>query len=399
MLSSSFLDIAIGIVFVFLMLSLIASAVNEIISSLLRMRSKGLLGGVQTLLNDTHLNKNGLVEKIYNDGQVFGLYVGEFNPKNARNLPAYIPVKNFVMALLDVVPVAAAEVVIPPPPEPPAVDPLASARATLQAADDAAKQSAALASKLATEASAATPGGAADILAAATQAASLAKLASWRSAALKLAHNEATKKLGVPLLSMIDASGADVEVLKAHIQDWYNSAMDRVSGRYKYRTQIILFAIGVVLAVGLNADTVKIVQQLSTSPALRESVVAAATETAKNTNTAANPPAGAAGSIGSEPVEGEIKKVAGQVSDLKGLGIPLGWPAPKPGPNNWFVRVWDQAEPEFERPGIYFGWLLTAIAVSLGAPFWFDMLNKIMIFRSTVKPGEKSQPAKDKEKK
>jgi hypothetical protein len=36
------------------------------------------------------------------------------------------------------------------------------------------------------------------------------------------------------------------------------------------------------------------------------------------------------------------------------------------------------------------GWLLTAIAISLGAPFWFDMLNKIIIVRSTVKPHEKS---------
>ena len=35
--------------------------------------------------------------------------------------------------------------------------------------------------------------------------------------------------------------------------------------------------------------------------------------------------------------------------------------------------------------------LLTAFAVTLGAPFWFDVLNKIMVVRSTVKPHEKSQ--------
>jgi len=38
------------------------------------------------------------------------------------------------------------------------------------------------------------------------------------------------------------------------------------------------------------------------------------------------------------------------------------------------------------------GWLLTAGAISLGAPFWFDLLNKFMVIRSTVKPFEKSQP-------
>jgi hypothetical protein len=36
------------------------------------------------------------------------------------------------------------------------------------------------------------------------------------------------------------------------------------------------------------------------------------------------------------------------------------------------------------------GWILTTIAVSLGAPFWFDMLNKVMVIRATVKPTEKS---------
>src|SRR5262249_40598116 len=41
-------------------------------------------------------------------------------------------------------------------------------------------------------------------------------------------------------------------------------------------------------------------------------------------------------------------------------------------------------------PGRKFGWVLTAVAVSLGAPFWFDVLNKFMVIRSTVKPYEKS---------
>jgi hypothetical protein len=43
------------------------------------------------------------------------------------------------------------------------------------------------------------------------------------------------------------------------------------------------------------------------------------------------------------------------------------------------------------------GWLLTALAVSLGAPFWFDTLNKIMVVRSTVKPSEKSRDEASKD--
>jgi hypothetical protein len=45
----------------------------------------------------------------------------------------------------------------------------------------------------------------------------------------------------------------------------------------------------------------------------------------------------------------------------------------------------------------FLGWLLTALAVSLGAPFWFDMLNKIIVVRSTVKPKEKSPDEKSKD--
>jgi hypothetical protein len=36
------------------------------------------------------------------------------------------------------------------------------------------------------------------------------------------------------------------------------------------------------------------------------------------------------------------------------------------------------------------GWIFTAFAATLGAPFWFDVLNQIMVIRSTVKPHEKS---------
>ncbi len=36
------------------------------------------------------------------------------------------------------------------------------------------------------------------------------------------------------------------------------------------------------------------------------------------------------------------------------------------------------------------GWLITALAATMGAPVWFDLLNKVMVIRSTVKPREKS---------
>lgn len=44
------------------------------------------------------------------------------------------------------------------------------------------------------------------------------------------------------------------------------------------------------------------------------------------------------------------------------------------------------------------GWLATALAVTLGAPFWFDLLNKFILVRATVKPAQKSQDAASPER-
>jgi hypothetical protein len=43
------------------------------------------------------------------------------------------------------------------------------------------------------------------------------------------------------------------------------------------------------------------------------------------------------------------------------------------------------------------GWLVTALALSLGAPFWFDLLNKFIVVRGTVKPKEKSPEEQSKD--
>ena len=73
---------------------------------------------------------------------------------------------------------------------------------------------------------------------------------------------------------------------------------------------------------------------------------------------------------------------------LNEVGFPIGWsPAPQ------FSTPTASMEP-YGTCGAWlqmiFGWLITAVATMLGAPFWFDMLNKFMVIRSTVKPQEKS---------
>jgi len=83
--------------------------------------------------------------------------------------------------------------------------------------------------------------------------------------------------------------------------------------------------------------------------------------------------------------------------ELEALGLPIGWKLEEwPGLHFWqpvdFVTRW---YPPFRLH--FFGWLLTALAISLGAPFWFDLLNKFIVVRSTVKPKEKSPEEKSKD--
>lgn len=315
MFGSSIIDIAIGIIFVFLLLSLIASTVNEIILSSLNMRGRDLLRGLKTLLDDG--TATGLVSDLYNHGQIFGLFQGNFNPTKQGNLPSYIPPQNFVMALLDIV-----------------------------------REAAQLGN---------------------VQQDAVDMLGSLRASAQKLAINPKTEKVGKPLIAMVNAAGTDAMALKKSVEDWYNSAMDRVSGWYKYRTQMILFSIGLALAIALNADAVRIVRQLSVDSTLRQSIVAAA-ESARQPE-----------SKTAQPIKEQIIEAQDQVSKIENIGIPFGW-QPDQLPKPW---LW---------PQMILGWLLTATAVSLGAPFWFDILNKIMVVRSTVKPREKSREEKSKDK-
>ncbi len=404
MFGSSMLDIAIGVVFVFLLLSIFATAVNEIVLSRLNMRGRELLDGVKALLNeDSPGNPLALVNNIYNHGQICGLYKGSFEVSGSKitkltrdNLPSYIPSRNFALALLETVKdhpdilqtAAAAATKAGGDAKNPAIQAWDNATAEIDKLREAVKQqlaakaqqAAAVALAANTQQTAQNPAPTVVIAVDDTVVISQA----LREGAAALAANKATEKVGKPLLSMIHLAGNDANKLRQAVEDWYNSAMDRVSGWYKYRTQRVLLVIGLVMAIALNADTISIVRQLSKDPTLRQSIVAAA-QTAK-----------APASSGPQDFKSQMDTARSSFDNVTDLGIPLGWPHGAPRLHNlglrpftappWKALLWSETTWE-----ALLGWLLTAVAISLGAPFWFDALNKIMVIRSTVKPTEKSK--------
>jgi hypothetical protein len=184
-------------------------------------------------------------------------------------------------------------------------------------------------------------------------------------------------RLKEALLALIASADGKLDKLQEGVEDWFNASMDRLSGWYKRRSQVIVFCIGLVFAAAYNIDTIQVVNQLSRDDAVRTALVSAA-ENSQRTGVAPGADAGSA----EERLEVQMKV-------LGDLGLPLGWSSGKDATG---ASLTDIRRP----PTTFMGWvlkvlglLLTGLAVSLGAPFWFDVLNKIVVVRSTVSPGEK----------
>ena len=378
MFGSSILDIAIGMVFVYLLLSLICSAANEIIERYSRKRAGDLENGIREMFQS-----QDLVKSLYEHPLVYSLFAKPYTP-GGKNLPSYIPARNFALALMDLIGEGGAQGATGPGSTSPAEGAMATLRTNIQA------------------------------------------------------NNTLPDNVKSALLTFVDSSPNPTKV-RENIENWFDSAMDRVSGIYKRRSQLIILVLGLVISILLNVNSVTLVRALSSDRAMRDSLVAAATEYAK-----ANPlpspstsPTGASTSSKGSASESSSKKPAGNPATSAPAGpapspsvspagsaagsssSPSASPSPNPSqssgrckddtpecriqnnlleiknleiPIGWTQRVRD----DFRNAPLetllmsLIGWIITALALSLGAPFWFDMLNKFIVVRSTVKPKEKS---------
>src|SRR5260370_19362730 len=287
MFGSTIIDVAVAIVFIYLLVSLVVSAINELIAALLKSRAKNLVKGIQALLQDP--SPTGWVARLYEHPLIESL-----SPPNSK--PSYIPSRTFALALLDLI-------------APATID------GTRTLAD------------------------------------------------LKTGMATLPEPLQRTLTTLLEESQHDVERLKTQIEIWFNNGMDRASGWYKRKTQWIQFFLGLCLVIFLNVDSVRIGRTLfAINSPLRGSLV----ESAK--------------SFVVQP-GGTNRPIKDVVEAISTVSLPIGWSEfPKP----------DQL------PIVLLGWLITAFAVSLGAPFWFDLLNKFVNVRASGKAPEE-QPKSPKE--
>jgi hypothetical protein len=152
------------------------------------------------------------------------------------------------------------------------------------------------------------------------------------------------------LLAIVDSSYGDIARVRTGIEGWFNTAMDRLSGEYKRRLLWFTLLIAALVAVVVGADTIALAQSLYQEEGIRAGLAAAA-----QSQTSANNP--------------------NALQMLSSLGLPLGWGHLPTTAVDWLLKA--------------AGLLLTTLAVSLGAPFWFDFLQSFTNPRSSgAKPAQ-----------
>lgn len=169
---------------------------------------------------------------------------------------------------------------------------------------------------------------------------------------------------------LVRESNGTVGGFKTQLENWFDQVMERASDFYATGTKWRLFFIGLVLAVGLNADTIGIYRRLSADPELRMKMVEAAERIA------------AADTLPAVQRDSSLKKYITNASQFMGTqlngmesSLGLGWTEPNQANSipDWLVKL--------------IGFILTGIAVTFGASFWFDLLKKLLSIKSSIGGG------------
>jgi hypothetical protein len=275
MFGSTILDVAVGLIFTYFLLSMIASHINEAIASIFNLRANSLEESIRNLLSDPQL-----VDKVWNHSLVQGL------SGKAGKAPAYIPSNMFALAVFDAL--------VPPSGKPTALDDLYTAAQGLP--ESPARQS---------------------------------------------------------ILSILQHADGDVDKARAGVENWFNSVMDRLTGKYKRLIQKITLFVALTATVIIGVDTLDLAQDL-----WHEQEVRAAFTATAQTQPASLP---------------QLMNTIGQFS--------LGWGKLPQDVGGWLLKI--------------VGLAITTLAVSLGAPFWFDVLKNLANMRNA---GPAPQPSESSKK-
>ncbi|MCL6099014.1 MAG: hypothetical protein M1391_10605 [Bacteroidetes bacterium] len=429
MFNNVVLNVVIGLVFIFLLYSLLATTLCELIATFLGLRAKSLASAIRRMLDDEPeksniygdlfsllkaafnrtvylllyifpFGKNGkqrykgdkLSDKFYDDSKVKYLSSNYFFSK-----PSYISPKNFADILINI----------------------------------------------------------------------LLDGKSFSAAAETIRTNLENNSLQIDtethkqILGYFQQAQGDLEKFKASLMNWFDETMERLTGWYKRKTQVITLIVGLVLAMSFNVNTIEIVNNLSKDSKAREELAAMAEEFIKNPQAKTNLEIADSIKVSKDSLLWATYKNLDSLANKSNNVMGLGWNFTKVDSislsksadakmfasvlgilknkenvnkqgrilnsdstlcalfedqfiapfkldkktlgvigdasidslNNVkiyaainysvFEKIWIVIDETFSSWRRILGFLLTALAISLGAPFWFDLLGKFVQLRST----------------
>jgi hypothetical protein len=209
-------------------------------------------------------------------------------------------------------------------------------------------------------------------------------------------------------------TGTAIALARTNVETWFDDTMERANGWYKRNRQVGAFVIALFFAAIINIDSVDVGIRLWREPTLRRAVAAQA-ELYKL------PAEGEAGTGGPQDLEALQGRFSDLQQSLSSLQIPIGWESvpvkvPEGGKCTPLQPIEDTGIREKDAWGFWLngqcqvltasngylsklaGLIITAAAATLGAPFWFDILQKLIGIRSAggkpLEPGGQGGPTK-----
>ena len=168
-----------------------------------------------------------------------------------------------------------------------------------------------------------------------------------------------------------DEGHETADAYKARLQDWFDNMMYQSSGWYKRHLQFVTLFVGLTIAAVFNADSFQIYSHLTNNTAARQKLNILA-EKFVSENEVLPAPTTPHDSLTMQEIQSEVKNFVNSEEFSKTANIlGLGWDQShlSVNPLVWLRRL--------------LGWFVTALAISLGAPFWFDVLKKLITIQST----------------
>ncbi|MGB3640574.1 MAG: hypothetical protein WBA39_23815 [Rivularia sp. (in: cyanobacteria)] len=179
-----------------------------------------------------------------------------------------------------------------------------------------------------------------------------------------LAHRTRTK---------IDKTESGLHELRQEMEYSFNSSMERATGVYKRNSKGVALLIGFAIAVLANADAFHMISRLSTDSALRNTIV------------------NNAGQIVVQNQDNlkyiDIGTLRSQTEEvLSDISLPIGWTQVNIKQQVGSIPSTSARWPSFFKFARAIpGWILSGVAIAMGAPFWFDLISKVTSVRNTGK--------------